>query len=104
MLRTAVRAHATGPEPGYSYLPKLSLADVVRPHTERLARALGTSVSVAVLDGADVGYAHRVNTPSALTVAIRVGSRIPAHRMGRAGYCIEPRACDLRPLYAHLNA
>jgi IclR family pca regulon transcriptional regulator len=69
-------------ELGYSYLPKLSLADVVRPHTERLARALGASVSVAVLDGADVRYVHRVNAPSALAVAIRVGSRIAAHRTG----------------------
>lgn len=69
-------------ELGYSYLPKLSLADVVRPHTERLARALGASVSVAVLDGADVRYVQRVNAPSALAVAIRVGSRIAAHRTG----------------------
>lgn len=69
-------------ELGYSYLPKLSLADVVRPHTERLARALGASISVAVLDGADVRYVHRVNAPSALVVSIRVGSRIAAHRTG----------------------
>jgi IclR family pca regulon transcriptional regulator len=69
-------------ELGYSYLPKLSLADIVRPHTERLARALGASVSVAVLDGTDVRYVHRVNAPSALAVAIRVGSRIAAHRTG----------------------
>jgi IclR family pca regulon transcriptional regulator len=69
-------------ELGYSYLPKLSLADVVRPHAERLARALGASVSVAVLDGAEVRYVHRVNAPSALAVSIRVGSRIPAHRTG----------------------
>jgi IclR family pca regulon transcriptional regulator len=69
-------------ELGYSYLPKLSLADVVRPHAERLARALGASVSVAVLDGAEVRYVHRVNAPSALAVSIRVGSRITAHRTG----------------------
>jgi IclR family transcriptional regulator, pca regulon regulatory protein len=69
-------------ELGYSYLPKLSLADVVRPHTERLARALGASVSVAVLDGMDVRYVQRVNAPSALAVSIRVGSRIAAHRTG----------------------
>jgi IclR family pca regulon transcriptional regulator len=69
-------------ELGYSYLPKLSLADVARPHTEQLARALGASVSVAVLDGADVRYVHRVNAPSALAVSIRVGSRIAAHRTG----------------------
>ncbi len=69
-------------ELGYSYLPKLSIADVARPHTEKLARALGASVSVAVLDGADVRYVHRVNAPSALAVSIRVGSRIAAHRTG----------------------
>jgi IclR family pca regulon transcriptional regulator len=66
-------------ELGYSYLPKVSLAEVVRPHIEELARKLGASVAVAVLDGADIRYVSRVNAPSALAVSIRVGSRVAAH-------------------------
>jgi IclR family pca regulon transcriptional regulator len=69
-------------ELGNSYLPKLSVADLVRPHTEALSRELGSSISVGVLDGVDVRYIARINAPSALMVAIRVGSRIPAHRTG----------------------
>jgi IclR family pca regulon transcriptional regulator len=69
-------------ELGYSYLPKLSLADLVRPHTEALSRDLGSSISVGVLDSMDVRYVARINAPSALMVSIRVGSRIPAHRTG----------------------
>lgn len=79
-----------GPTPGvlalgYSYLAKLSLADIVRPHLESLSRLLGTSVSVGVLDGLDVRYVGRVNAPGALAVSIKVGSRVPAHQtaMGR---------------------
>jgi len=66
-------------ELGYSHLPKVSLAEVVRPHAEELARKIGASVSVAVLDGADIRYVSRVNAPSALAVSIRVGSRVAAH-------------------------
>jgi len=66
-------------ELGYSYLPKLSLTDVARPHAIGLARDLAASVSVAVLDGLDVRYIHRANVRSALSVAIKVGSRAPAH-------------------------
>lgn len=69
-------------ELGYSYLSRLTLADIVRPHAEELARELGASISVAVLDGPDVRYICRVNAPSALAVSIRVGSRIAAEQTG----------------------
>nr|WP_176705526.1 IclR family transcriptional regulator C-terminal domain-containing protein [Arthrobacter sp.]AXV46643.1 transcriptional regulator, IclR family [Arthrobacter sp.] len=79
-----------GPTPGvlalgYSYLAKLSLADIVRPHLESLSRLLDASVSVGVLDGLDVRYVGRVNAPGALAVSIKVGSRVPAPQtaMGR---------------------
>lgn len=67
-------------ELGYSLLPRLSLADVAKPRLEALARKLGASVSIGVLDGMDLRYVARVSAPSPLTVNIRAGSRVPAHR------------------------
>ncbi|AUI53765.1 transcriptional regulator, IclR family [Arthrobacter crystallopoietes] len=67
-------------ELGYSLLPRLSLADVAKPRLEVLARKLGASVSIGVLEGLDLRYVARVSAPSPLTVNIRAGSRVPAHR------------------------
>ncbi|NMR32108.1 helix-turn-helix domain-containing protein [Arthrobacter sp. SF27] len=79
-------------ELGYSLLPKLSLADVAKPRLEALARKLGASVSIGVLDGKDLRYVARVSAPSPLTVNIRAGSRVPAHRtaMGQVLLSLQP--------------
>lgn len=67
-------------ELGYSLLSRLSLADVAKPRLEALARKLGASVSVGVLDGTDLRYVVRASAPSPLTVNIRPGTRVPAGR------------------------
>jgi IclR family pca regulon transcriptional regulator len=67
-------------ELGYSLLSRLSLADVAKPRLEALARKLGASVSIGILDGMDLRYVARASSPSALTVNIRPGTRVPAHR------------------------
>jgi IclR family pca regulon transcriptional regulator len=77
------RSYAPTPrvlELGYSLLSRLSLADVAKPRLEALARKLGASVSIGVLDGMDLRYVARASSPSPLTVNIRPGSRVPAHR------------------------
>jgi IclR family transcriptional regulator, pca regulon regulatory protein len=77
------RSYAPTPlvlELGYSLLSRLSLADVAKPRLEALARKLGASVSIGVLDGMDLRYVARVSAPSPLTVNIRPGSRVPAQR------------------------
>jgi IclR family pca regulon transcriptional regulator len=67
-------------ELGYPLISSLSLADVAKPRLEALARKLGASVSIGVLDGTDLRYVARASSPSPLTVNIRPGSRVPAHR------------------------
>ncbi|RKO20409.1 hypothetical protein D7Z96_18715 [Pseudarthrobacter phenanthrenivorans] len=67
-------------ELGYSLLSRLSLADVAKPRLEALARRLGASVSIGVLDGKDVRYVARASAPSPLIVNIRPGTRVPAER------------------------
>jgi len=65
-------------ELGYSYLSALSLPEIAQPHLERLSRRLDESVSAAVLDGDDVVYVARVPVRRIVSVAITIGTRLPA--------------------------
>lgn len=67
-------------ELGYANLTRFTLADVCHPHLERLAHSLQTSASVSVLDGTDVRYISRVDVLTGMSVSLRAGSRVPAHR------------------------
>ncbi|WP_232512523.1 IclR family transcriptional regulator domain-containing protein [Rhodococcus pyridinivorans] len=67
-------------ELGYANLSRFTLADVCRPHLEALARNLGLSASVTVLDGPDIRYVSRVEVASGMSVSLKAGSRLPAHR------------------------
>jgi IclR family pca regulon transcriptional regulator len=71
---------------GYAFLSSLSLPAVAEPHLEWLAREVGESSSMSVLDGPDIVYVARVPTSRIMTVAINVGTRFPAYAtsMGRA--------------------
>jgi IclR family pca regulon transcriptional regulator len=53
--------------------------DFARPYLESLTERSGESASVAVLDGTEILYVARVQTRRLLTLAITVGSRLPAH-------------------------
>jgi len=65
-------------ELGYSYLSALSLPEIAQPHLERLSRRLDESVSAAVLDGDDIVYVARVPVRRIVSVAITIGTRLPA--------------------------
>lgn len=65
-------------ELGYSYLSALSLPELMQPHLEALSRAVGESVSGAVLSGGEIVYVARVPTKRIMTVAITIGTRFPA--------------------------
>lgn len=91
------RSYAPTPlvlELGYSLLSRLSLADVAKPRLEALARKLGASVSIGVLDGMDLRYVARASAPSPLIVNIRPGTRVPAERtaMGQVLLSLLPSA------------
>jgi IclR family pca regulon transcriptional regulator len=50
-----------------------------RPYLQALTERTGESASIAVLDGAEILYVARVQTRRLMTLAITVGSRLPAH-------------------------
>lgn len=70
---------------GHSYLSAMGLPAIAQPHLEALSAKVGESVSVAVLDVADIVYVARVATRRIMTVGISVGTRFPAYAtsMGR---------------------
>ncbi|MFC5382005.1 IclR family transcriptional regulator domain-containing protein [Aquipuribacter nitratireducens] len=72
-------------ELGFAYLSGLRLVDVAHPHMQSLSDAVHESVSVSVLDGDDLVYVGRVHARKIMTVALDVGSRLPAYctSMGR---------------------
>jgi IclR family transcriptional regulator, pca regulon regulatory protein len=63
---------------GYAYLSGLALPDIAAPHMEELVARLHESSSVSVLDGHQIVYVVRVPTKRIMTVAISVGTRLPA--------------------------
>jgi IclR family transcriptional regulator, pca regulon regulatory protein len=71
---------------GYAYLSSSAIADVALPYMEALSAELHESVSVAVLDGADIVYVARVPVERIMTISLSIGSRLPAllTSMGRA--------------------
>lgn len=72
-------------ELGYSYLSGLSLPEIVQPHLDELSHRIGESVSVAVLDEADIVYVARAAARRVMSVRITIGTRLPAFAtsMGR---------------------
>jgi IclR family pca regulon transcriptional regulator len=64
---------------GYSFLSGLRFPDVALPHLERLVAEVDESSEASVLDGDEIVYLARVPSSAALTIAINVGARMPAH-------------------------
>jgi len=95
-------------ELGYAYLSSVSIAEIAQEHLGHLAEQLHESCSASVLDGHDIVYVARAQTTRIMTIALAVGSRIPAYAasMGRvllAGLSDDEleeylRTAELRPL------
>lgn len=70
---------------GYAYLSSLSLWEVAQPFMERVSEQVHESCSMSVLDGEEVVYVARVPTKHIMSVALGIGTRLPAHAtsMGR---------------------
>jgi IclR family transcriptional regulator, pca regulon regulatory protein len=71
---------------GYAYVSSLKLPDIAQPFMEALSERVHESVSAAVLDGHQIVYVARVPTKRIMTVALALGSRLPAvsTSLGRA--------------------
>jgi IclR family pca regulon transcriptional regulator len=70
---------------GWAYLSSLNLWEIAQPHMEDLVQQLGESCSAATLDLPDIVYVARVPTRKIMTIALGIGTRLPAHAtsMGR---------------------
>jgi IclR family pca regulon transcriptional regulator len=70
---------------GQHYAATHGFVEVAQPHLLRLAEATQESASLAQLDGIEVVYVARVQVRRILSLAVDVGSRVPAHAtsMGR---------------------
>jgi IclR family pca regulon transcriptional regulator len=70
---------------GWAYLSSLNLWETAQPLMEELTRQTNESCSAATLDLPDVVYVARVPTRRIMTIALGIGTRLPAHctSMGR---------------------
>lgn len=64
---------------GYSYLSSTPLAVSAQPCLNNISRILHESCSLAVLDSNEVLYVSRSATSRIMSVALNVGSRLPAY-------------------------
>ena len=71
---------------GYAYFSSLSLHDLIRPVMQEVTATIGETCSLGVLDGLDIVFVAREETPKLLKLDLTVGSRLPAyaHSMGQA--------------------
>src|SRR3954468_16143067 len=70
---------------GWAYLSSLNLWETAQPLMEELTQRTNESCSAATLDLPDVVYVARVPTHRIMTIALGIGTRLPAHctSMGR---------------------
>lgn len=70
---------------GYSFLSSFHVVELAQPPMERLVDQVKESSSMSVLDLPDIVYVARVPTSRIMTIALALGSRLPAYptSMGR---------------------
>jgi IclR family pca regulon transcriptional regulator len=64
---------------GQSYLGAARLPRLVQPFIQRISMACGETVNVSVLDGHDIVYVARSNSPRLVSIGFHAGARVPAH-------------------------
>ena len=67
---------------GQSYLDAARLPRLVRPFIQQLSMNTGETVNVSVLDGHEVVYVARSNSPRVVSIGFHAGARVPAHVVG----------------------
>ena len=80
---------------------------LVRPHLARLASATGETIHLAQLEGADIVYLDKFDSPLPVAAYSRVGGRAPACCVasGKAALAAyHPSVADLRALFGRLHA
>lgn len=71
---------------GFASISSLEVRQAARRYLELLSQQVGETVSLSVLDGADIIYVDRVRNQRIVGVVLGLGSRLPAHcaSMGKA--------------------
>jgi IclR family transcriptional regulator, pca regulon regulatory protein len=64
---------------GYAYLSSLNLTEVANPLMEALTDQLRESSALSAMDGVDVVYLNRVHRHRISSMALAVGTRLPAY-------------------------
>jgi IclR family pca regulon transcriptional regulator len=64
---------------GHAYLSSTPLVVTAQPFLDRVSEAVNESCSLAILDGVDILYVARSVSSRIISVALNVGSRLPAH-------------------------
>jgi IclR family pca regulon transcriptional regulator len=64
---------------GQSYLGAARLPRLVQPFIQRISMACGETVNVSVLDGHEIVYVARSNSPRLVSIGFHAGARAPAH-------------------------
>jgi IclR family pca regulon transcriptional regulator len=64
---------------GYAQLSNLSPADIAQPYLDEIADELQVASSLTVLDGDDAVFVARASATQRMTLAVNVGSRLPAY-------------------------
>ena len=64
---------------GQSYLNSARLPRLVQPFIQRASMASGETINVSVLDGHEIVYVARSNSPRVVSIGYQVGARLPAH-------------------------
>lgn len=64
---------------GQSYLGAARLPRLVQPFIQRLSIMTGETANVSVLDGHEVVYIARSNSPRVVSIGFHSGARVPAH-------------------------
>ncbi|MDE1950698.1 MAG: helix-turn-helix domain-containing protein [Burkholderiales bacterium] len=64
---------------GQSYLGAARLPRLVQPFIQRVSMESGETVNVSVLDGHEVVYIARSNSPRLVSIGYHLGARVPAH-------------------------
>lgn len=72
---------------GRSYLEAARLPRLVQPFLQRLSMQTGETANLSVLDGREIVYLSRSNSPRVVSIGFHVGARVPAHVVA-AGYVI----------------
>jgi IclR family pca regulon transcriptional regulator len=67
---------------GQGYLDGARLPRLVQPFIQRLAMSSGETVNVSVLDGHELVYVARSNSPRVVSIGFYAGARVPAHVVG----------------------